>query len=76
MNKSKRQSLANAVDYLNKASGIVDDVIQDEEDCLGNMPDNLQNSERFESMENAIEHMREASEMISSAVEELEEAQS
>ena len=76
MNKNKRQSLRSAVEYLGKASDIVDDVLQDEEYCLDNMPENLQNSERFENMESAIDHMREASDMISSAVEELEEAQS
>lgn len=74
MNNKKRESLKDAKMYLERASNIVSKVLDDEQDCLDNMPENLQSSERYERMEAAIDKLEEAIEQIDSAKENIDEA--
>lgn len=59
--------------YLERASGIVSKVLEEEEDCLDNMPENLQMSEKYEMMESAIDRLEDAIEQIDDARENIEE---
>lgn len=74
MNNKKRESLKDAKMYLERASNIVSKVLDDEQDCLDNMPENLQASERYERMEAAIDKFEEAIEQIDGAKENIDEA--
>lgn len=74
MNKERRNLLSKAQSALNTAESYVTQALDDEQDCLGNMPENLEGSERYEKMESAIEQMEEALDHISSATEALESA--
>lgn len=74
MNNKKRESLKDAKMYLERASNIVSRVLDDEQDCLDNMPENLQASERYERMEAAIDKLEEAIEQIDGAKENIDEA--
>lgn len=74
MNNKKRESLKDAKMYLERASNIVSKVLDDEQDCLDNMPENLQASERYERMEAAIDKLEEAIEQIDGAKENIDEA--
>lgn len=74
MNNKKRESLKDAKMYLERASNIVSKVLNDEQDCLDNMPENLQASERYERMEAAIDKLEEAIEQIDGAKENIDEA--
>ena len=74
MNNQKREKLKLARDYLSKASDIVSSVLDDEQDCLDNMPDNLQYSDRYERMEAAISKLEDGLNNIEAAEECLEEA--
>lgn len=74
MNNQKREKLKLARGYLSKAANIVSDVIDDEQDCLDNMPDNLQYSDRYERMEAAISKLEDGLNSIEAAEECLEEA--
>jgi vacuolar-type H+-ATPase subunit E/Vma4 len=67
MNKSKRDKLAKVRDLLNQASNIVSEVLDDEQDCLDNMPENLQFSDRYERMEAAISNLEDGLNSIESA---------
>lgn len=60
MNKSRRASLKRALSYLENASRLIHDAKYEEQDALDNMPENLQNSERYEAMESAIDAMEDA----------------
>ena len=80
MNRKRRTLLKNAKDNLNAAAIQVSCAL-DEEDCLGNIPDSLQDSERYEKMENAVDALTEAAcsidaaiENIGSAIEKINEA--
>lgn len=74
MNNQKREKLKLARGFLSKASDIVSSVLDDEQDCLDNMPDNLQYSDRYERMEAAISKLEDGLNNIEAADECLEEA--
>lgn len=74
MNNKRRESLKDAKMYLERASNIVSRVLDEEQDCLDNMPENLQSSERYERMEAAIDKLEEAIEQIDSAGENIDGA--
>lgn len=74
MNNTRRKSLKSAVDLLNRASEIVSNAHNQEEDCLDNMPENMQASERYENMENAVDCLEDAESSIDDAISKIEEA--
>lgn len=59
---------------LEYASDIVSSVIDEEQECLDNMPENLTDSERYQKMEAAVEKLEEAAEQIGAAIDCIEEA--
>lgn len=74
MNKARRATLKKALDLLEDVENIVDSVLFNEQDCLDNMPENLQAGERYENMENAVTSLEEALSEISSAKNSIEDA--
>lgn len=74
MNNQKREKLKLARGFLSKASDIVSNVLDDEQDCLDNMPENLQYSDKYERMEAAISKLEDSLNNIEAAEECLEEA--
>lgn len=74
MNNQKREKLKLARSYLSKASDIISNVFDDEQDCLDNMPENLQYSDRYERMEAAVNKLEDGLNNIEAAEECLEEA--
>lgn len=74
MNNERRKSLRQAKDLLDKAYNIICDALDEEQDCLDNMPENLQDSERYEMMENAVDELIEASESLDYVRENVERA--
>lgn len=67
MNEARREKLREAIQYLSSAASLVDSVCDGEEDSIGNIPENLQGTEKFERMEAAVENLTDA-------LEKLEEA--
>lgn len=74
MNNQKREKLKLARDYLSRASDIVSGVLEDEQDCLDNMPENLQYSDRYERMEAAVGKLEDGLNNIEAAEECLSDA--
>lgn len=74
MNNKRRDLLKSAVVLIERASGIVSRALDEEQDCLDNMPENLLDSDRCQKMELAIERLEEAVEQIDRVVECIEEA--
>ncbi len=74
MNEKKRNKLRSAVTMLSNAMTVVDNVHDDESDCVESCPENLQNSERYESMVNAVDVLEEAMGSIDEAIDQLKEA--
>lgn len=67
MNKERRTSLKKAIDLLDRAIIIINSACEAEQDCLDNMPENLQDSDRCIRMEEAIDNLESALEKIDEA---------
>ena len=74
MNKKRRENIAKAVAILTTAFQIVESIRDEEQDCIDNMPENLEYSERYEKMENAVDKLDDAMSSIEEAKDALEEA--
>ena len=74
MNKIKRTKLNAANEYLSSAINMINFVKTDEEDCIGNMPENLEGSVRYEAMENAVDALDNAISTIEEAIDLVNEA--
>lgn len=74
MNNKRRDLLKSAVVLIERASGIISRALDEEQDCLDNMPENLLDSGRCQKMELAIDRLEEAVEQIDRTVECIEEA--
>lgn len=74
MNGKRRTLLKNAKRNLNAAAAQVSRALDEEEDCLGNIPDSLQYSERYEKMENAVDALGEAADNIDAAIDNINAA--
>lgn len=74
MNDKRRKRLSEASALLSRASDIIYDVLDEEQDCLDNMPENLQYSDRYENMEAAVDRLNDALSEIDSAENSLSEA--
>lgn len=74
MNKERRGSLKRASGLLDRAIDIIRDAKSEEQYCLDNLPENLQNSERYENMESVIDSLEDALDKIDDAKESIGEA--
>lgn len=74
MNDKRRKSIRTAIEHLNRASVIIDQVSDEESDALDNIPENLQDSDRYVAMEDAIESLSDADEAVGEAIEKLEQS--
>lgn len=74
MNKQRRIRLREAGSYLARAIQLVSRVKDEEQDALDNIPENLQNSERYTNMEDAIDKLEEAIDNMEQAAESIDNA--
>lgn len=74
MNKQRREKINKAVSLLEAAFQIVEMVRDEEQDCLDNIPENLEYSNQYEKMENAVDKLDDAVSSIEDAKEALDEA--
>ena len=74
MNKKRRSALRAARSSLEKTLFGVTSVLEEEQDCLDNIPENLQSGEKYEDAESKIENLQEAVSQIENAIENIDEA--
>lgn len=74
MNKKRRDLLKSAMPFLIQAARIVEQAADQENDCLDNIPESLQDTDRYEKMEKAVENLEAALEHIENAQECVSEA--
>lgn len=60
MNKQRRKKLEEALNLIDQAKDILEEVKDEEQDAFDNLPENFQNGERGEEMQNYIEMLDEA----------------
>ena len=74
MNKKRRELLKSVRPFLIQAARIIEQAVNQENDCLDNMPENLQDTDRYDKMEKAVENLEAALEHIENAQECVSEA--
>ena len=74
MNARRRKILDQVGRYLDLAADQLSDVIDEEQDCLDNTPDNLQEADSYVQREACLDLLIDAADEIQSAKESIVEA--
>lgn len=74
MNKERRAKLRKAIEYIEKAKDIVDDVSADEGMAFDNLSEGLQQTDRGEQMEDNVDSLDDASDTLDEAISSIEDA--
>lgn len=74
MNNAKRKKLNQAMDHLNQAICITEEVRDQEESDMDNLPESLHDSEKYEIMDAAVNSLEDAISSMEDAIENIEAA--
>ena len=74
MNNRRRNKLENILGLLESAKDCLEAVLNEEENCRDNIPENLQGSERYELVEAACDNLTEAVDGLDTAIEAINQA--
>lgn len=74
MNNKRRSTLKMAIELLDKASNYISIVLEEEQECLDNMPENFEASDKYEKMEMAVDNLEYAIDGIEEMKEKIQEA--
>ena len=74
MNNKRRKHLREASRLLEEAQFLIQQVLDEEQNALDNIPENLIDGVRAESLSDAIDHLEDCSDEIDEAMESLENA--
>lgn len=74
MNNKRRKLLRKAITLLSEAENYISQAVDEERDCMENVPEGLNEGERYERMETAVDNLESASEDLGSIIESIEEA--
>ena len=74
MNRARRAELNKIINTLRELRESIDVVRYDEETAMENMPESLQESERYDAMSEAVDAMSDAYDCIEEAIDRLEGA--
>lgn len=74
MNNKRRAVLKQAINYIRDAEGNIDSALDEERDCLSNMPESLESSDRYEKMEEAVSKLEDAMDSIGDLIGLIEDA--
>ena len=73
MQNPNPQLIANIVHQLRQIASDIDQLRSDEEDYMWNIPENLQESDRYYAADAAVDNLDSAAERVGDAADELEE---
>ncbi len=74
MNNARREKLRKALAMISEISSIIDQVCDEEQECLENFPENLQGTDRYDAIENAADSLTEAVEKLGEVEECIQAA--
>ncbi len=74
MNKQVRKQLTDVVSSLQLLQDELNDVLEEQNDILDNIPENLQGSEQYERQEEAIDALGNAASYLDDVMQELTNA--
>ena len=73
MNKERKNRIIDVKEILGNAVDELEDIRAGEEMAIENIPENLQNSERYALMEDAVDALEDAYGSVSDAIDSLDE---
>lgn len=74
MNNPRRKKIKNIIELLDEIYDLINDVLEEEQDCYDNLPESLQFASKGEAMQEAIDNLEEAQNMVQEVCDYLEEA--
>lgn len=74
MNEERRKSLMRALDLIEDARNIVDEIKGEEEEAFENLPESMQSGDKGEKAQAAIEALSEAYDALDNAIEHISTA--
>lgn len=74
MNNKRRTRLKVIEEDLGRSLDLLNSVYDEEQDCMDNVPENLQDSERYSNMEDCVEALSEAVYNLEEAIDLIKEA--
>lgn len=74
MNSKRRALLSRADGLLTEALEIVDRAKDEESDALDNMPESMEDSDRYAKMEAAVDYLEDAYSAIEEAIDNIRDA--
>ena len=76
MNNKRRKKLEIISIEIEQLNNLIQDIYDEEQECLDNMPDNLQGSDRYNKAEECCEHLEECIDLLSEVVDIIDEVMS
>ena len=73
MNKERKNRIMDVKEILGNAVDELEDIRSEEEMAMENIPENLQNSEKYALMEDAVDALEDAYGSVSDAIDSLDE---
>lgn len=73
MNNLRRKKIKVEIDSINICIGKLENILSEEEEYLDSVPENLQNSERYEENCESYDNFEDLLDDLSSTTQELEE---
>lgn len=73
MNNLRRKKIKVEIDSINICIGKLENILSEEEEYLDSVPENLQNSERYEENCASYDNFEDLLDDLSSTIQELEE---
>lgn len=74
MTKARRVKLNAVIEALRTLKDNVEEILDEEDTAMSNMPESLQESDRYYAMEDACDSMSDAMDAIDEAIDSLESA--
>lgn len=74
MNNKRRTRLRSIEEDLGRVLNLLNSIYDEEQDCMDNVPENLQDSERYSDMEACVEALSEAVYNLEEAMDSIKEA--
>lgn len=74
MNARRRKYINSVIEKLDELKSQIEDIMQEEQDALDNLPESLQYGERGERMQSAIDALEYATDSVQEVIDNLNEA--
>ena len=72
MNKTRRAMVRKAHKHVSDAHDLIEIALEEEDECLSNMPENLESSQKYQALEENVDLLEEALDQLEAARDAVE----